>query len=156
MSDPSESDALPPQDREPPNLGVTAELLREWWSPRFGKSNPERMNNPVWEWLIRSTMNAWSANEQFNGPSAMDAGPGWCFDLFGQSSTELADGRIVLIAGEHEDYYDTDFYIYNDVVVRHPDGGIDIFGYPRDVFPPTDFHTATLIRNRFIVIVSLA
>jgi hypothetical protein len=134
---------------------VTPELFRLWRSPRFGRSNPERMNNPVWEWLIRSKLHAFTANEKLHGPDSFDAGPCWCFARFGQSSTQLADGRVVLIAGEHEDHYDPDFYIYNDVVVRHPDGGLDIFGYPHDVFPPTDFHSATLADNRIIIIGSL-
>lgn len=85
----------------------------------------------------------------------MDAGPGWCFDRFGQSTNQLPDGRIVFIAGEHEDHYDPDFYIYNDVVVQHPDGRVDIFGYPREVFPPTDFHSATLVGNRIVLIGNL-
>ena len=85
----------------------------------------------------------------------MDAGPGRCFDRFGQSSNQLPDGRVVCIAGEHEDSYDPDFYIYNDVVIQQPDGRIDIFGYPREVFPPTDFHTATLVGNRIVLIGSL-
>jgi len=59
---------------------------------------------------------------------------------------------VVQIAGEHEDSYDPDFCIYNDVFVHHPDGRIQVFGYPRDVFPPTDFHTATLVGD-FIYIV---
>lgn len=42
--------------------------------------------------------------------------------------TRLPDGRVV--------------FIYNDVVVWHPDGALDIFGCPLDVLPPTDFHTA--------------
>lgn len=134
---------------------VTPELFRVWRSPRFGRSNPERMNNSVWEWLVRSKLNAYSATERFKGPSALDAGPCWCFDRFGQSSTPLPGGRTVLIAGEHEDHYDPDFYIYNDVVVLHPDGKIDIFGYPREVFSPTDFHTATLVGNSVIIIGSL-
>ncbi len=113
------------------------------------------MNNSVWEWLVRSKLNAYSATERFKGPSALDAGPCWCFDRFGQSSTPLPGGRTVLIAGEHEDHYDPDFYIYNDVVVLHPDGKIDIFGYPREVFSPTDFHTATLVGNSVIIIGSL-
>ena len=131
------------------------ELFLEWRSPRWGDSNPERMNNPAWEWLVRSRLNAYQANERMGGPNPMDAGPGWCFDRFGQTSTELPDGRIVFIAGEHEDHYDPDFYIYNDVVVQHPDGALDIFGYPRDVFPPTDFHSATLVGNRIIIIGNL-
>ena len=60
-----------------------------------------------------------------------------------------------MIAGEHEDHYDPDFYIYNDVIVQHRDGTIEIFGYPKDVFPPTDFQTATLVGNRIIIVGSL-
>src|SRR5712691_10149821 len=105
-----------------PDASVTSELFKKWRSPRYGRANPERMNNPVWEWLIRSELTAYSANNEFEGPSSCDAGPCWCFSRFGQSSTELPDGRVVLIGGEHEDFYDPDFYIYNDVVVKNPDG----------------------------------
>jgi hypothetical protein len=66
--------------------------------------------------------------------------------------TPLADGRFVQIGGEHEDYYDPDFYIYNDVVVHDGNGGSEIYGYPRDIFPPTDFHTATLGRDGIYII----
>jgi hypothetical protein len=113
------------------------------------------MSNPVWDWLIKSKLSAFQATDRLNGPSAMDAGPGWCFDRFGQSSTRLADGSIVFIAGEHEDFYDPDFYIYNDVVVQRPTGRVDVFGYPRDVFPPTDFHSATPVGNRIVIIGNL-
>ena len=139
----------------PLDPSLTRELFLNWRSPRLGSSNPENMTNPVWDWLVRSRLNAYQANERFDGPPAMDSGPGWCFDRFGQSSTELTDGRIVLIAGEHEDDYDPDFYIYNDVVVRHPDGHIEILGYPRDVFPPSDFHSTTFVGNRLIIIGNL-
>lgn len=142
-------------EETPVDPAVTKDLFREWRSPRFGNANPQRMNNPVWEWLIKTGLNAYLANERLDGPDAMEAGPGWCFERFGQSSTTLPDGRIVLIAGEHEDHYDPDFYIYNDVVIQHPDGRLDIYGYPREVFPPTDFHTATLVGDRIILIGSL-
>ena len=134
---------------------VTRELFLKWRSPRFGTSNPEQMNNPVWEWLVKSRINAYQASQRLNGPSALDAGPGWCFDRFGQSSNQLPDARVVFIAGEHEDSYDPDFYIYNDVVVQHPGGRIEILGYPREVFPPTDFHSATLVSNRLVLIGNL-
>lgn len=134
---------------------VTPDLFRRWRTPRFGRTNPERMNNPVWEWLIKSRLSAYVADQKFNVPSALDAGPGWCFDRFGQSSTALPDGRTILIAGEHEDFYDPDFNIYNDVVIQHPDGELDIYGYPVEVFPPTDFHTATLTGNTIIIIGNL-
>src|SRR5204863_4051502 len=33
------------------------------------------------------------------------------------------------------------------VVIHDGHGNFQIYGYPRDVFPPTDFHTATLCRD---------
>lgn len=76
----------------------------------------------------------------------------WSSDRFGRSCTRLPDGRVIWIAGEHEDSYDPDFYIYNDVIVIHPDLSIDIYGYPRAIFPPTDFHTATLVGDQIYII----
>lgn len=140
---------------EPPPNSLSREVYLQWRSPRFGKSNPERLNNPAWLWAIQSGLNAYQINEYFRGPSSFDEGPGWCFDRFGQSCTHLEDGRIIFIGGEHEDYYDPDFKIYNDVVVKHPDGRIDIFGYPPEVFPPTDFHSATLVEDKIFIIGTL-
>ena len=51
--------------------------------------------------------------------------------------------------------FDPDFHIYNDVTIDHPDGKLDIFGYPETAFPPTDFHTATLIDDRILIIGNL-
>jgi hypothetical protein len=47
------------------------------------------------------------------------------FHRFGRTETQLPDGRIVYIGGEHEDFYNCDFFIYNDVVVvrGHGNGG---------------------------------
>jgi hypothetical protein len=72
----------------------------------------------------------------------------------GQPKVRLPDGRIVYVGGEHEDHYDPDFYIYNDVVVETGDE-IQIFGYPESVFPPTDFHSATLVGSRILLIGNL-
>jgi len=146
--DPPEEDAA----FVPPGPEVSPELFRQWRSPRFGRANPERMDNPVWEWLIRRRANAFQANAHFNGPSPFEAGPCWCFDRLGQSRTHLPDGREILIGGEHEDSYDPDFRIYNDVVALLPDGGVEIYGYPRTVFPPTDFHSASLIDGQIVII----
>jgi hypothetical protein len=145
----------PDEDFFPPPADVTRELYLKWRSPRFGKSNPDDMSNPVWDWLIRTRINAYRATELLGGPSSFGAGPAWCFDRYGRSSTVLHDGRIVLIAGEHEDYYDPDFHIYNDVVIYHESGRIQQLGYPREVFPPTDFHSATLVSNEIMVIGNL-
>jgi len=67
------------------------------------------------------------------GPSSFSVGPAWCFERFGKSETTLPEGRVVHIAGEHEDHYDPDFYIYNDVIVIGRDGSIAITGYPREI-----------------------
>ena len=95
----------------------------------------------------RSRLDAYRANQVLQGPPSIDAGPMWCFERFGQSTTPLG-AVTVLIGGEHEDHYDPDFHIYNDLVVIAPGGGTEIYGYPRSVFPPTDFHSATPTDSR--------
>lgn len=134
---------------------ISPELFEDWRRPIRGSENPTTMTNPVWTWAINSKLNAYQINEMFNGPDPADEGPGWCFDRFGMSTTHLADGRVVHVGGEHEDYYDPDFYIYNDVVVQQPSGEIEIYGYPTDDFPPTDFHSATLLSDQIFLIGNL-
>ncbi|MCP5537590.1 MAG: hypothetical protein H7A51_15325 [Akkermansiaceae bacterium] len=124
-------------------------------SPRRGKANPEVMTNPFWVWCVNSSDSAFVINEAFDGDSSFDVGPCWSFDRFGQTETLLPDGRVVYIAGEHEDSYDPDFYIYHDVIVVTPDDEVEIYGYPEDVFPATDFHSATVVGDEIILIGSL-
>jgi hypothetical protein len=155
-----------------------------------GTANPSVMNKPFWKYMIARGGSAYSARQLFldkedlakegeiEGVKYPDwpFGPVWCFDRFGGTVTKLPDGRFVHIGGEHEDFYDPDFCIYNDVVVIAtpqlsnpatssmpegdiPDGcdmppsrvialeDIAIYGYPLDVFPPTDFHTSTYVRD---------
>ncbi|MFS2032424.1 ankyrin repeat domain-containing protein [Polaromonas sp. CT11-55] len=119
---------------------------------RFGTGNPEQIKNPFWLAMVRSGASAWKASEKFADASAGEREPVWCYQRFGRSTTVLDDGRIIEIAGEHEDYYDPDFCIYNDVTEFRPDGSIRIFGYPEDVFPPTDFHTATLMGDAILIV----
>lgn len=109
----------------------------------------------LWAALVRDHSCAWAVNKRFGYERAPGAGPTWCFDRYGQTTTVLDDGRTIYIAGEHEDFYDPDFCIYNDVVVVAPDAAIAIYGYPRDAFPPTDFHTATLDGERIWIVGSL-
>jgi hypothetical protein len=113
------------------------------------------INEPFWLAMIRSGVNGYIATKTFKGPSSFRGGPVWCADRFGQSITFLDDGRIVQIGGEHEDSYDPDFCIYNDVFMHEPGGQIGIYGYPESLFPPTDFHTATRIGPYIYVIGSL-
>jgi ankyrin repeat protein len=117
----------------------------------FGNANPQIMNFPFWRAMVTSGQSAYGARAHFD-QGRLDDEAVWCFNRFGNSFTVLPDRRVIEIAGEHEDHYDPDFCIYNDVIVHHGDGTFDIYGYPEDVFPPTDFHTATLVGN-FIYIV---
>ena len=117
--------------------------------------------------MIRSGVNAYTAQMHLNdGKTCWDFydptwfaeryhRATWCADRFGQSLTFLPDGRIVQVAGEHEDFGDPDFCIYNDVFVHDVDGSITIYGYPDDLFPPTDFHTATLVGEYIYLIGSV-
>jgi hypothetical protein len=128
---------------------------------QFGKTNPEIMEVDFWKAMVRYDCDAYYASQIFNDLPEFDAlsrlnhQPVWCNQRMGQTVTELPDGRIVKIAGEHEDYYDPDFCIYNDVIVYQQDGSFQIFGYPKDIFPPTDFHTATLVENYIYIIGSI-
>lgn len=146
-------------------------------TPRFGKRNPELMEMAFWTLMVRRRWSATSARYQFDRPfqemmaafgeqqkQGIDprqmslphyeyGGAVWSFDRFGMSRTRLPDGRLVYIAGEHEDYYDVDFCIYNDVIICGPDLHITIYGYPSEVFPPTDFHSATLVGDSDIYII---
>jgi hypothetical protein len=141
------------EEMTPAEFGVTKADFERWRLPREGVANPSRMDNAVWKWLIKTRLSGYQACEQMGAESGH--GATWSFDRFGQSSTTLADGRVIHIGGEHEDYYDPDFYIYNDVVVVLPDGEIEIRGYPITVFPPTDFHSATLVDRSIYVIGNL-
>lgn len=131
---------------------ISHELFLEWRDARRGASNPEKQTNPWWTWVMQQELSGWGANNVFGGPSSFGGNPAWCFERFGTSQTMLPDGRVVSIAGEHEDYYDPDFYIYNDLIVTLPDGHVEMYGYPKEIFAPTDFHSATLVDKHIVVI----
>ncbi len=122
---------------------------------RFGRANPELTNEPFWLAMVRSGSSAWMATQHFKDDAAKPDKPVWCADRFGQSLSLLPDGRMVEIGGEHEDGYDPDFSIYNDVFVHDGKGGIQIYSYPEKEFPPTDFHTATAVDKYIYIIGSL-
>lgn len=127
--------------------------FRRHKSPHNGTSNPQRMDNPFWRDMVKLGCNTYVARQHFNEPGPFSKPDVvWCYDRFGSSLTQLPDGRFVQIGGEHEDYYDPDFYIYNDVVIHDGRGDFQIYGYPADVFPPSDFHTATLVGDWIYII----
>jgi ankyrin repeat protein len=138
-------------------LGISADEFQLHRSRRFGERNPEAMNNPFWQAMIRSGVSASEAGGLFEIGEKIGGQdkPIWCAQRFGQSITLLPDGRIVQVAGEHEDHYDPDFCIYNDVFVHSPDGNITVYGFPESLFPPTDFHSATLVGSHICLIGSL-
>ncbi len=137
---------------------------------RYGIANAERVENPIWlrsidgDWsgsMLRTHLGLELEDAQFRLDFAHSSyrqalpGPFWSWIRFGRTSTTLPDGRVIHIAGEHEDFYDPDFCIYNDVVVEHPDGRREFYLYPKEVFPPTDFHSATLVGTDIVLIGSL-
>jgi hypothetical protein len=159
-------------------MEISRELFDQQRRPRFGTANPERMRLAFWEWMIRggespsadessvlgqcglmiregklkSAYGPYRARDLFQIPLNCEDGPIWTFDRMGATRTELPDRRLACVGGEHEDHYDPDFCIYNDVVVFGPNDQIEIYGYPKAVFPPTDFHTATLAGDRIIIV----
>ena len=135
---------------------------------RYGAAHPEHVESELWQKAIRENWSGYDLRKRSARRSPLacrdhshssyrdsDPGPFWSWERFGRTTTKLPDGRILHIAGEHEDSYDPDFCIYNDVVVEHPDGRREFYLYPQDVFPPTDFHSATLIGDQIILIGSL-
>lgn len=140
-----------------PNQLVTPTKFEEQKNPRFGIENPELANCEFWLEMIRTGMSGYSGQASYGESEHKFDGPAiWSFDRFGMSTTQLPDGTWVQIAGEHEDFYDPDFFIYNDVIVHDGAGNTQIYLYPREVFPPTDFHTATFVDDAIILIGSLS
>ncbi|MGC6404770.1 MAG: ankyrin repeat domain-containing protein [Candidatus Comchoanobacterales bacterium] len=68
----------------------------------FGKSNPERASNPFWLAMVKCGGSGCRARFKFDDVEISQ--PVWSFDRFGKSITLLPDGRIIEIAGEHEDF----------------------------------------------------
>lgn len=187
------------------------------------RANPTKIDRPYWKYMIARGEWAYSTRKKYRMTDSMGAWLGhpiYCFDRFSRTETRLPDGRLVYVAGEHEDFYDPDFFIYNDVVVVHGYGDvkteneieaeadaeedssseeeldedpevaelqrkmweadkvhdrewaeyvrqegikhdlktaarargaspheIDVYCYPHSVFPPTDYHTATYVKD---------
>lgn len=139
-----------------PEQRITPAIFEAQKHRRFGVKNPEPAACEFWLEMIRTGLSGYCGHEKYGGrPRPFDSLAIWCFDRFGMSTTMLPNNSWVQVAGEHEDYYDPDFCIYNDVVVHDGKGNTQIYIYPRDVFPPTDFHSATLVDEAIVLIGSL-
>jgi hypothetical protein len=154
ISDEQKRTLLGLNNTETATLNVSKAEYESGCRPRFGEANPEEMKIPFWHEMVRAGISGYGAKVQFDDADNTDEAT-WCFDRFGNSLTELLDGSFVQIGGEHEDSYDPDFCIYNDVTVHDQDGTFRIMGYPKDAFPPTDFHTATYYEGFIYLIGSL-
>lgn len=133
--------------------GITREMFDAGRDRLFGTANPELMRVPFWDAMVRTGGHSPSwVHRELSIELPAERGPTWTFYRMGSTETHLPDGRRIHIGGEYEDFYDPDFCIYNDVVVFQPDGGFKLFGYPKEVFPPTDFHTATLVGDQILII----
>lgn len=134
--------------------GYSAFTILDYFGEGFGDSYYDPNGERGWRRLIFSKNFAQQVRAKQMRKN-QPGGPIWCACRMGQTMTILEDGRAVLIAGEHEDGNDPEFCIYNDVIVINPDGQIEIYGYPSEVFPPTDFHTATRVGEWIYIIGSL-
>lgn len=134
--------------------GITREEFESGRNIRLGKNNPEIMANLFWEKMAKCRADPFWVQKHFGDKiDFRQPRPVWTFDRMGQSATILPyNCGLVHIGGEHEDSYDPNFAIYNDVIVKLFDGTIEIYGYPREVFQPTDFHTATLVDDQIYII----
>ncbi|WP_394199618.1 ankyrin repeat domain-containing protein [Litoreibacter albidus] len=137
----TEAYMIPPQDSTAPGYLDPA-------SSCAGNANPEERNLPYYLEMLRTGDSSFQARQRL--PDLPHGA--WTADRFGQSTTRLPDGRWIQIGGEHEDSYDPDFVIFSDVVALGPNGDARIFFYPASIFPPTDFHTATLIGDAIWII----
>lgn len=126
-------------------LPVSEAEYHQGRSRRFGSANPERMEISFWRAMVRCGWTGYQAARQFGDSSFDRNNPVWSHHRHGMSLTPLPDGRFIQIAGEHEDHYDPDFCIYNEVIIHDGKGGFEILGYPEEIFPPTDFHSATRV-----------
>ena len=94
---------------------TSAQYVADQDAETRGTANPSIMNNPFWMFQVGpGGLPAWTARKIFGNIEEDDlASPVWCFTRFGATCTKLPDDRVVCIGGEHEDYYDPDFCIYN-------------------------------------------
>jgi ankyrin repeat protein len=118
----------------------------------YGNSNPQKCEIAFFYDMVRCNGAAWKARSQFDDIDSFNDQPVWCYERYGKSITAIGNGEYIEIAGEHEDYYDPDFCIYNEVFHHKGGGDFTIYQYPESVFPPTDFHTATLV-DKYIYII---
>lgn len=125
------------------------------YSFEFGRANPEIMDKPFWHFMaLRPYVSPYYVGKLYNRnryDMRCAPKPIYTHERIGQTITKLPNGDIIKIGGEYDDYYDPDFNIYNDVVLITQDGKLTIYGYPPEVFEPTDFHTANFVPSQNVI-----
>ena len=87
---------------------------------KFGTDNPTVFTeNDVWMHMVKTRQQAYDLSGVYTVPCHNQ--PVWCNQRFGQTRTVITlNGgcTLIFIGGEHEDSYDPDFMIYDDVIVE--------------------------------------
>lgn len=115
--------------------------------PKCADKNPTDITNSFYEWVIKYNLSAAEtgsliidcddASHKLERPSL------WSQARVGQSRTQLANGRIILIGGEYD--YPPNYYNYNDVSIIYLNGKVEIYNYPYNIFTCPESHTATRV-----------
>lgn len=153
-------ESTPPEPQEEPQeepeivgpKGISKKVYREWREPRFGEWNGQPLTNPVWQWLIEEKPEPSAADTLFRLRDTDSLGPAWTFNRVGASETALPNGQILWAGGRHGEPGDPNYYVYNDLVVKKPEGEFSVLGYPEAIFPPIHSHSATLVSNYILLI----
>ncbi len=112
---------------------------------REGTTNPEKMEVPFWDAMVRSGANPFRVSKDFGDEHSPQLTRTWSFVRMGYSITPLPDGRVISIGG-------WEACLHNDVIVLYDKGRFEIYGYPHSAFLPIADHTATLVGDDIIVI----
>ena len=138
---------------------VSVEWFERGRKHRYGRANPERFDEPVWEWMEREKVFSWNSIERFGIPWTFEpsAEPDWWFSRDGAASVSLGEDRCLSIGGKTDEYgYGS--MSHNDVreyrlgVTDSTSELVAIYGYPREVFPGVCGATATLVGEYVYVI----
>lgn len=128
---------------------ITAEEFAHGRKIAFGSTNPEEIMTPYLRFAIRSRYQGYSLCSHCGSDEWGYLAPIWSAYRFGQSLTQLPDGRWVEIGGLHNDAHDT--AIFNDVILTTK-GEPRLFRYPEADFPPIYCHAAVFIEDSIFII----